>query len=211
MVSKRNFFAIILMMAVVFFLCQFSQVIRSHQNQNNNDLYDGIQMPSRADEWNEDSFFSPDIAGEENIGESAERNIIFIGSPDSEAAVTVKQWCKLIKAPLTFYNILPLYSTMDHSHDYMILIDGESLSTGCYMSTLNSYLKKGTTVVFLTLPPVQIIRNNEALRNLLGITRIMAEEVTVQGIRVFDGAFVGGEALYAADNAEKAEDKSGSN
>ena len=205
MVSKRNFFAIILMMAVVFFLCQFSQVIRSHQNQNNNDLYDGIQMPSRADEWNEDSFFSPDIAGEENIGESAERNIIFIGSPDSEAAVTVKQWCKLIKAPLTFYNILPLYSTMDHSHDYMILIDGESLSTGCYMSTLNSYLKKGTTVVFLTLPPVQIIRNNEALRNLLGITRIMAEEVTVQGIRVFDGAFVGGEALYASDNAEKAE------
>ena len=100
MVSKRNFFAIILMMAVVFFLCQFSQVIRSHQNQNNNDLYDGIPMPSRADEWNEDSFFSPDIVGEENIGESAERNIIIIGSPDSEAEVTVKQWCKLIKAPL---------------------------------------------------------------------------------------------------------------
>ncbi len=193
------------MMFVVFFLCQFSQVIRGRVNQNNNDFYDDVQLPARADEWSQDVIFSPDVTGEENIGVSAARNIIFIGSPDSEAAVTVKQWCKLIKAPLTFYDILPLYSTMDHSHDYMILIDGESLSTGCYMSTLNSYLRKGTTVVFLTLPPVQIIRNNEALRNLLGITKILAEEVTVQGIKIFNGTFVGGEAVYKAENISDTE------
>ncbi len=192
------------MMFVVFFLCQFSQVMRSHVNQNNNDFYEDIVLPAHADEWSQDVVFSPDVTGEENIGVSAARNIIFIGSPDSEAAVTVKQWCKLIKAPLTFYDILPLYSKMDHSHDYMILIDGESLSTGCYMSTLNSYLRKGTTVVFLTLPPVQVIRNNEQLKDLLGITKIMAEEVTVQGIRIFEGAFVGGEAVYKAEkNQEK--------
>ena len=202
MVSKRNFFAIFLMMFVVFFLCQFSQVMRNHLNQSNNDSYDNIQMPLSTDEWNMDSVFTVSAEELEGAGTYAGRHIIFVGSPDSESAQTVKQWCRMIKAQLTFYQILPLYSTMDHSMDYMILIDGESLSTGCYMSSLNSYVRKGTTVVFLTLPPVRIIQANESLQELLGITKILDYEIGVEGIRVFDGAFVGGEAIYKADTAE---------
>ncbi len=197
MVSKRNFFAIFLMMFVVLFLCQFSQVMRENLNQSNNDQYDRIDFPTSADVW--DGVRSPgliDDAGEETNGERAGRNVLFIGSSDSMVGETVDRWCRYTKTPMSVIEILPLYSSLKDRENIMILIDGEAVDPGCYMETIHSYVRHGATVVFCTLPKTEIIRSDEGIRALLGITQVVSDEVNVEGIRVFDGTFIGGEAVY---------------
>ena len=197
MVSRRNFFAIFLMMFVVLFLCQFSQVMRENLNQSNNDSYDMIDLPEAGEVWSgvksSELYAIPEDA---DYGTGTGRNVIFIGKLSGDVGKTVDQWCGYIKAPLTEMQILPLYSTLENRDNVMILIDGASVDPRCYMETIRSYVKHGATVVFCTLPGSYIIRSNEALRNLLGITEVVRDSIVVDGIRVFDGAFIGGEAVY---------------
>ena len=196
MVSKRNFFAIFLMMFVVLFLCQFSQVMRDSLNQSNNDAYDGMDLPASSDVWS--GVRSAELVIPEgcDMSMAAGRNVIFIGRTDGKVRDTVETWCGYTKTPMTVMDVLPLYSSLENKDNIMILIDGASVDPRCYIETVTSYVKHGATLVFCTLPEHYIIASNDKLKNLLGITEIVSDNVTVDGIRIFDGALIGGEAVY---------------
>ena len=132
MVSRRNFFAIFLMMFVVLFLCQFSQVMRENLNQSNNDSYDMITLPKSGEVWSgvksTELYMIPDGT---DYGTATGRNVIFIGKLSGDVGKIVSQWCGYIKAPLTEMQILPLYSTLENRDNVMILIDGASVDPRC--------------------------------------------------------------------------------
>ena len=197
MVSRRNFFAIFLMMFVVLFLCQFSQIMRENMNRNNNDAYRSLEVPGSGDEW--------DMKRDLESGVRPDREIIFVGDPGSEVGQTVAKWCRLIKADLSAYEELPAYGFENTRYADAVLIDGENADLWGYLPYLKDYVKNDAIVVFCTLPDSSVIKQNKKLRDLLGITGISDEEVTVEGIRVFDGTFVGGEAVYKV-NEEKYKD-----
>jgi len=111
MISRRNFLAIFLMMFVILFLCQFSQVMRENLNQSNNDEYDHITFPTSDDEWSQEKALSVVAEDVVTYGVPGSRNIIYIGDIDSEVGVTVSQWCRLIKASLTVS-----FDHLAHSH-----------------------------------------------------------------------------------------------
>ena len=196
MVSRRNFFAIFLMMFVVLFLCQFSQAMHENISHSDNDKYESMVIPTSAEAWTEGKPFAVpegiDLTGIDTF----KKTILFVAADDSEVLNTVSVWCDLTKQELEVSRKLPLYSFLDQSKEYMILIDAASIPSIDYMPYIRNYIIRGVTVVFCTLPETEDIREDEELRNFLGITEIPADMVTADGIRIFDGAFVGGEAVY---------------
>ncbi len=196
MVSRRNFFAIFLMMFVVLFLCQFSQAMHENLSHSDNDKYESMDIPSSADIWTEGKPFEVpegiDLTGIDTF----KKTILFVAADDSEVFNTVSTWCGLTKQELEVSRKLPLYSFLDQDKEYMILIDAASIPSIDYMPYIRNYIVRGITVVFCTLPDAEDIREDEELRNFLGITEIPADTVRADGIRIFDGAFVGGEAVY---------------
>ena len=196
MVSRRNFFAIFLMMFVVLFLCLFSQAMHENISHSDNDIYDSMDLPSSSDRWVVGKPFEVpegiDLTGVDTF----KKTVLFVAADDSEVLDTVTTWCELTKQELEVSRKLPLLNFLDSDKDYMILIDASSVPSNDYMPFIRNYIVRGMTVVFCTLPPVDDIREDDQLREFLGITEITSDSVTVDGIRIFDGAFVGGEAVY---------------
>ena len=196
MVSRRNFFAIFLMMFVVLFLCQFSQAMHENISHSDNDKYESIEIPTSADVWVPGRGFEVpegiDLTGIDTF----KKTVLFVAADDSEVLNTVTTWCELTKQELEVSRKLPFYTFLDQDKEYMILIDAASVPSIDYMPYIRNYIIRGITVVFCTLPKTEDIREDEQLRNFLGITEIISDSVSVEGIRIFDGAFVGGEAVY---------------
>ena len=196
MVSRRNFFAIFLMMFVVLFLCQFSQAMHESISHSDNDKYESMDIPSSDDMWVAGKPFEVpegiDLTGIDTF----KKTVLFVAADDSEVLHTVSTWCELTKQELEVSRKLPLLNFLDSDKEYMILIDAASIPSNDYMPFIRNYIVRGMTVVFCTLPSPDDIREDDQLREFLGITEIPSDSVTVDGIRIFDGAFVGGEAVY---------------
>ena len=97
MVSRRNFFAIFLMMFVVLFLCQFSQAMHENISHSDNDKYESIEIPTSADVWVPGRGFEVpegiDLTGIDTF----KKTVLFVAADDSEVLNTVTTWCELTK------------------------------------------------------------------------------------------------------------------
>lgn len=188
MVSKRNFFIIIIMMLVLLFVFQFSQIAKEELSTSYNNEYLQAEMPEASAAW----------AG------GSSRKMVYIGRENGKVAETVKKWCKYIKADFVCSNTLPSYS--EASDASMVLIDAANLDTDSYMNTIYGFTENGITVVFCSLPSSEALRQCYPLCKILGITKIPQPNVKLEGIRVFDGVFVGGEIIYQIDSDETDKD-----
>ncbi|MBP5554649.1 MAG: hypothetical protein J6X94_07240 [Lachnospiraceae bacterium] len=198
MVSRRNFFAIFLMMFVVLFLCQFSQAMHENISHSDNDKYESMDIPTSSDVWVAGKPFEVPEGIDLTGADTFKKTVLFVAADGSEALNTVSAWCELTKQELEVTRKLPLYSFLDQGKEYMVLIDAASIPSIDYMPYIRNYIIRGITVVFCTLPEPDDLKEDTELRNFLGITEIPSDTVTVDGIRIFDGAFVGGEAVYKA-------------
>ena len=191
MVSKRNFFIIIIMMLVLLFVFQFSQLAKEELSTSYNNEYLQKDMPDSTASW---------------TGESS-RKMVYVGKDNGKVQETVEKWCKYIKAELVCSNTLPSYSEVSDAS--MVLIDAANLDTDSYMNTIYGFTDKGITVVFCSLPTSNELKNCYPLCKLLGITKIPQTSVKLEGIRVFEGVFVGGEVIYKIDEDETDREKIG--
>jgi len=197
MVSRRKFFAIFLMMAVLLFLFQFSQVMRESWNYYTNNEYAVDDLPTADLEWTQEA--------QENRIYGAQPGAFLVGREDSEVGKAAAQWCRYMKYRFAAGDKLSTYEDAGRNKPTMVLIDGENTSCADFLPCLPEYIKNGVTVVFLSLPDVSVVKKNEDLRQLLGIEEIPQEEVTVEGIRLFSGCLMGGEAIYQAQNPKEEE------
>lgn len=194
MVSRRKFFVIFLMMAVLLFLFQFSQVMRENWNHYSNNEYAYNNLPRSNSQW----------SAQKRSGMMAGSipTVLYIGDSDSEIGKVVSQWCVYTKYNMVCENKLVRYVQV-RSLPTLIFIDGESVATSEYLSNVESYMKYGIPVVFLSLPDVKVVESSAQLQKLLGISSVEKERIVVEGIRLFDGSLLGGEAIYQAQNAKE--------
>lgn len=197
MVSRRKFFAIFLMMAVLLFLFQFSQVMRESWNYYANNEYAVDDLPTADLEWTRET--------QENRLYGAQPGAFLVGQEDSEVGKAAAQWCRYMKYRFAAGDKLPAYADNGRYKPTMVLIDGENTSCADYLYRVPEYMKRGVPVVFLSLPDVSVVKGNNVLKQLLGIEDIPQDEVTVEGVRLFSGYLMGGEAIYQAQNPKEEE------
>ncbi len=194
MVSRRNYFSIIVMMAVLFFMFQFSQMIKDSGNRYDVNAFAVAEeeIPSGESKWE---------ASGEAVALKDGGYVLFLGQKDSELGAIVAQWCSYTKRDLIVEKI----------NDYkkpevlpeLILVDSIATDVGRKSVMLEPIMKLGIPVVFCNLPDVEDIQDTPRLQEMLGIREIREQETDIEGVRLFEGFLLGGEAVYEATNAKE--------
>ena len=196
MVSRRNFISILTMMAVMFFMFQFSQIAREDQGSYGINIYIDEKSPSGSNRWRADD-------QDQVIGETDDYAVLFSES-GSSVEIVVSQWCEYTKRELLVYSGTEEYTISKEHLPEVILVDAESMSLPDAMPFFEQITDLGVTLIFCNLPSAQVIRGADELRELLGIQSVRQNRIEVEGIHVFKGFLLGGESFYQAETEEEA-------
>ncbi len=185
--SRRDFFSILLMMLALFFLFQFSQIVKSVGNQ-----YD------ENDHIMESNLKASDIsaAGE---GEC----VWIIGAEDGKIMDSASQWCVYAKYRKACFDYIP-EPDMD-GNVKAIIIDSKTVDIQGKTEMLYELAKMGATMIFANIPDPQYIEEDTRLQELLGINSIIETNTHITGFQMFEGFLLGGEAVYNAKTEEEKE------
>ena len=188
MVSRRNLVTIILMMITIFFMFQFTQVVKVRNNRYDTNLY--------AKE-------SVLVAGEQFKANAYAEQIIFIGDENGDCFDTVKEWCEYSKRYLFVYANPSSVTNQAVKNAHLVLIDSATADIVANAKAFNDMAANGTTMVFLNFPEAAKIKDSYKIKRLLGITRIVEEKTEAKGFQVFEGFLLGGEAAYMPQKEEE--------
>ncbi len=194
MVSKRKFFSIATMMFVLFFLFQFSMVIRDSKN-----IYDVNSSLTEKKTDGENQWTPSDsVTG-------ADSSVVFVGNKAGDMGTAVSRWCTYAKRKLISCKSVRTYKSDDKNLPEMMILESEKYADGDNLTTLETLEKKGVIIVFGCLENVKNIQNNKALMKFLGIQKVVAEETHLAGVKLFEGLLLGGEVTYntSKDKEEK--------
>lgn len=183
MVSFRNFFGICAMMAVLFFMFPFFQVVKESENPYNENEYAEVIALSGTERW---------VASETEPPE-----ILFLGEGGTEMANVIEQWCRYTKRSIAYADSPEqMQELMKEGTPEMLLIDGLMLRLPEQEEALAGLADSGVVMVFLRIPFVTDIRASAELRDMLGISLVASSAKTVEGIQVFPGFLLGGGVTY---------------
>lgn len=183
MVSRRNFFSIIVMMAVLLFMFQFSQVIKENDSDFDINSYALEEIVPNDPKW------LPDVMENDNF-------VVFCGSENGAVYPVVEQWCIYTKRGLVVYEALEDYGMDMDNLPEAFLIDSSEIDLAEQFSVLSGLTENGITLIFCNLPEAAKIKGNQRLCGLLGIGQVPSERIEVEGIHLFPGFLLGGEIWY---------------
>lgn len=189
MVTFRKYLGIVIMMAMLFAIFVFSVQINEQGNYYEINEYAEDFRPSGASR-----FLATD---EEDV-------VLLIGNENKELVNVVAQWCLYTKKEMAQLNQPGEYEEwlQRAQKPAMILIDGEGTEFAEDYEDLVFLTEQEVPLMFCTLPEKERISESEILREILGILSVMPETVNVEGVRLYDGFFIGGAADYVAETEE---------
>lgn len=194
MVSKRKFFSIAIMMFVLFFLFQFSMVLRDSKNTYGINSSLTEKKADGENQWTP----SDSVTG-------ADSSVVFVGNKAGDMGTAVSRWCTYAKRKLISCKSVSTYKSDDKNLPEMMILESEKYADGDNLTTLETLEKKGVIIVFGCLENAKNIQNNKALMKFLGIQKVVAEETHLAGVKLFEGLLLGGEVTYntSKDKEEK--------
>lgn len=198
MVSKRKFFSIATMMFVLFFLFQFSMVLRDSKN-----TYDVNSSLTEKKADGENQWTPSDSNSTTVIG--ADSSVVFVGNKAGDMGTAVSRWCTYAKRKLVSCKSVSTYKADDKNLPEMMILESEKYADGNNLTTLETLEKKGVIIIFGCLENAKNIQDNKALMKFLGIQKVVAEETHLAGVKLFEGLLLGGEVTYntSKDKEEK--------
>lgn len=193
MVSRRNFLSMTLMMAALFFLFQFSQIMRDQENDYDTNEYVGGIDIEMGDYWQ---------SGEMHFASG--EFVAFVGDMGGEFYSVVSQWCQYTKRNLVAFDSMSAFSREDGICPEAVFVDAGRLSLYPDVNLFRKYMQKdGLNFVLTNLPGPGVIRQSDPLMEILGIADVVEAETELAGIHLFDGLLLGGEAIYEVKEEEK--------
>lgn len=198
MVSKRKFFSIATMMFVLFFLFQFSMVLRDSKNTYDINSSLTEKKADGENQWTPSDSNSTTVIG-------ADSSVVFVGNENGDMGTAISRWCTYAKRKLISCKSVSTYKSDDKNLPEMMILESEKYADGDNLTTLETLEKKGVIIVFGCLENAKNIQNNKALMKFLGIQKVVAEETHLAGVKLFEGLLLGGEVTYntSKDKEEK--------
>ena len=198
MVSKRKFFSIATMMFVLFFLFQFSMVLRDSKNTYDVNSSLTEKKADGENQWTPSDSNSTTVIGDDS-------SVVFVGNKAGDMGTAVSRWCTYAKRKLISCKSVRTYKSDDKNLPEMMILESEKYADSDNLTTPETLEKKGVIIVFGCLENAKNIQNNKALMKFLGIQKVVAEETHLAGVKLFEGLILGGEVTYniSKDKEEK--------
>ena len=185
MVSKRNFFAITIIMAITFFLFQFVNIAK--------DRWNDYETNSYAEDRNT-------LADKDSAYEVEGTSVVYIGKEQQDRIGNVAaDWAHYMKKGFAYYvSLAELEAVLPDDGEgkpQIVVIDPDAVNWKDTQETrrLQDLAEEGINLVFGKLPDVKILKENKELCDLLGIRKIKKERTTVKGLHLYEGFLLGGE------------------
>ena len=229
MVSRRNYAAITIIMAIVFFLFQLLNMAKASWNnyQTNTFAQDTEALPDRSSVYQVGQQTSEENDENWVDGVYCVPVVCIGGNEDGSFGELLRDWGFYMKRSVSVYESVPDYQTVyendienikntetekdteagDQNKPQFLLIDSNVIdwsgkNTLKEIKFLQSCADAGIHLIFGNLPEVSVIKKYKALRELLGIESVRQESVTVEGIHLYDGLLLGGEVIYKPQTEE---------
>ena len=199
MISRRNLVIMLMIMGIVFVMFQFSQIARESGNDFEINEYKELRLPQR-NEWKSDS-----VEMEKTSGANWENGdyILFLGDKGSDIGSIVSQWTLYSKRNLMTSKKISIYSKDRYGVPEFLIVDCNYMDLDKDLDKIQEFLNDGVSVVFCNLPDANKVKKNKEFRALLGIREVRKIETEVEGIRIFSGFLLGGEAIYKPEKKEQ--------
>lgn len=194
MISRRQYFSIVLTMIAIFLLFMGTQLGKEHwerEDPSAKAVETGLKKNSVWTAPEEGTVTNRNVTG-----------VVYLGSEDSPGAEAYVQWARYAKRTLVFASSPEDPSCADAE---LILVPGDALPANT--EALSQLMDKGVNVLCLSLPPVNEIKSNKPLRELLGINRVRSTKVRLSGVHLFGGFLLGGERIYRPETKKEAKER----
>lgn len=181
MVSRRNYIAITMMFLILFFMFQFSGIMKEQLNEYESNAYaktTGTALTSV-------DCFVPQEDGAE----------LFCVGGDARVTGVVEAFCTYSKRNLHCVSGVGELEGLP-VQGKIVVIDGICVTEESEVETLRTLAEERTNLIFARLPAYDFIADSTGLRELLGIYQAYRPEVVLSGMHLFPGFLLGGEALY---------------
>lgn len=195
MISHRKFFSIAVMMAVILFMFQFSQVLKENVSDHDTNSYAETERISGAERWSPGSR-APNEEFRAGGGGTDRGWILLFDQEEKDTAKIVRQWCTYTKRSLVIRESMDGYSPDPEDLPEYILVDSSVIDYGRDTGKLTACAEQGIHLMFLNLPEPAVIDASKELKELLGIQRVQAERIETEGIHLFDDFLLGGGYIY---------------
>lgn len=167
MVSRRNFFSITIMMIVLFFLFQFSMVMRDGENVHDENTYLTAKKADQDSEWKQ---VQADIT---SLIASEEDYVLFLGEKGGLMETAVSRWCSYTKRNVVCLSSITEYVTEEaKEHPEVLILESESYAERENLERIKELQSLGTTVIFGCLEDADRIAEDQELKEFLGIKEI---------------------------------------
>lgn len=203
MISRRNYFAITIVMLVIVFMFQSTGVMTELWNdyEVNSYVRDMEELPGRSEAYSVNGIET------DKMIDGSKEFIVYIGGEKMKEAVQV--WTSYTKKNMESHASLQEYESSGWKEQNripdMLVIDSDSIKWDEReeLEYLEGYLEAGCNVIFCNMPDASVIKKNQRIRSLFGIQHVKAERIKVDGIHLYDGFLLGGEAVYLASDEKE--------
>lgn len=193
MISRRRYVSMTMMMLVLLFMFQFTQVIKDVGNDYHVNEYAQKNVVNGSTEWKMEQIETP----------SNSNYVAFLGKLDSPIGKIVNQWCLYTKRSIKEYSSIDAMDEIYEVQPEVVLIDSNYVDFRTDTSEFIQWAKKGISMIFCNLPDVEVIAKNGKIREVLGIRSVEAYNVELQGIKLFGGFLLGGDTIYTVEEEEQ--------
>ena len=201
MVSKRNFFSIVIMLFILLFLFQFSMVLRDRQNTYDVNSNYTVKQKDGENVWKNKQI---DPA---TVDKTDRSYVLFVGDASSKMATTVGRWAVYSKWDMAQCRNLEEYQENDQTLPDMLILESEKYALDDNLKKLEKLEQKGVIIVFGCLEDPKNIEKNAELMDFLGIYKVVSEKTELTGVKLFEGLLLGGEVIYETPEAEEEKER----
>ena len=205
MLTRRNFFVILIMFLVVFIMFMLVDISAGYLTRREYNPQADVPVTITRDKAFSASLLNMDDQSEpgDSAPPSAVTSIdnnpiiaILTDDPAGETAQVMQEWCVYTRHRFQMYHELP---------DAALLKDCRALFfdmtiTPEHLPLLQSYAQAGYSMVFPSLPGYQELQAAPELADFFGISGYQMESLPLKGVYIFDDFFLGGDRIYALDD-----------
>ena len=184
MISRRNYFSILLIFIATLLLFQGTQVGKEYWNDYN------AKSPSKPTSFTKVSTWtSPELSFDKALRRDG---VLYVGSKDAASASVVEEWARYAKR--AFRRVDKLEKKVPYVLPGLVVVHGDALEGNT--EAIEKWCEAGATVLCLGLPSPEIVVKSVALRRMLGVRSVRKTQVHLDGVHLFSGFLVGGERIY---------------
>jgi len=196
MITRRKYVSMTMVMLVLLFMFQFTQVIKDAGNDYHVNEYAQKSINNGSSEWKMEQIGS-------SVPEKEYDYVAFLGDTDTPLGSVVTQWCQYTKRNMKEYSTMDALRQMEEMPPEVLLIDSAFVDCRTDTDLLRKWAKQGISMVFCNLPDVNTIAKNGKIREVLGIRSVESYQVELDGIKLFGGFLLGGDTIYAVEEKEQ--------